>query len=86
MIQHSSLEGVRHVKLSQTKSAFWRFHTKGVSEDGVCTIEAMYFFLEGLKGRLADPQFEPPHCFDNLVSQPICTGPDGLSLTTEESL
>ena len=64
---HPSLEGVRTVKLSQTKSAFWRFHTKGVSDDGVCTIEAMFFFLEGLRPRLEDPRFTRPHPFDNLV-------------------
>ncbi len=31
---HPTLEGVRRVKLSETKSSFWRFHTKGVADEG----------------------------------------------------
>ena len=33
LIQHPSLDGVQRAKLSQTKSAFWRFHTKGVADE-----------------------------------------------------
>ncbi|KAG1677454.1 hypothetical protein FOA52_001910 [Chlamydomonas sp. UWO 241] len=70
LTQHPALAGVRRVKLSNSaRSAFWRFHTKGVADEGVCTIEAMLFFLNSLaeQGKLSAPAYKQPHCFDNLL-------------------
>ncbi|GAX78826.1 hypothetical protein CEUSTIGMA_g6263.t1 [Chlamydomonas eustigma] len=68
LIKHPAIEGVRRVKLKEHKSAFWRFHTKGVAEEGVCTVEALFFFLNALveKSKLGEA-FCGPHCFDNLL-------------------
>lgn len=41
--------GVQAVKLpAGIRSCFWRFHTSGVAEEGVCTIEALYHLLKSL--------------------------------------
>lgn len=32
------------------KSCFWRFHTSGVTDEGVCTIEALHLLLRALAG------------------------------------
>eukprot|EP00967_Tisochrysis_lutea_P100823 scaffold150763_cov22-Tisochrysis_lutea.AAC.2 len=48
MMKHPLLSGVRRVKLKDARSAFWRFHTAGVGEEGLCTIECLYFFLKAL--------------------------------------
>lgn len=63
------LSGVQHVRLQETRSAFWRFHTAGVSDEGVCTIEAIYFLLKALQesGKLKGDAYKGPHCFDNLL-------------------
>ena len=68
LLEHPSLDGVRRVKLTQTKSSFWRFHTKGVSDEGICTIECIHAFLTSLRERMTDPRYTKPNCFDNLVS------------------
>jgi hypothetical protein len=42
---------LRQVRLpGSPKSCFWRFHTSGVSDDGVCTIEALHLLLRALAG------------------------------------
>ncbi|KAJ9534508.1 hypothetical protein QJQ45_022141 [Haematococcus lacustris] len=46
--QHPALRGVRRVRLTHHRSSFWRFHTSGVADDGVCTIECMLLFLRAL--------------------------------------
>lgn len=48
LLGHDVFKGVRRVKLQETRSAFWRFHTKGVADEGVCTAEALLFFLQAL--------------------------------------
>ncbi|GIL67613.1 hypothetical protein Vafri_20967 [Volvox africanus] len=69
LMRTDTFRGMRAVRLSQTRSAFWRFHTRGVAEEGVCTIEALFFFLNALakQGKLSDPRFIAPHVFDNLL-------------------
>lgn len=37
---------VRHVRIRSYRTAFWRFHTKGVPSDGLCTVEAVYFLCK----------------------------------------
>lgn len=32
------------------RSCFWRFHTEGVSDEGVCTIEALHLLLRAWAG------------------------------------
>jgi hypothetical protein len=42
---------VLQVKLpGSPKSRFWRFHTSGVTDEGVCTIEALHLLLCALAG------------------------------------
>ncbi|GLI66518.1 hypothetical protein VaNZ11_010388 [Volvox africanus] len=69
LMRTETFRGMRAVRLSQTRSAFWRFHTRGVAEAGVCTVEALFFFLDALakQGKLSDPRFTVPHVFDNLL-------------------
>ncbi|KAG2502176.1 hypothetical protein HYH03_000663 [Edaphochlamys debaryana] len=69
LVRHDVFRAMRAVKLSHTRSAFWRFHTRGVAEEGVCTVEALYFLLEAMakQGRLTDPKFADPHAYDNLL-------------------
>mmetsp|Transcript_22782 Transcript_22782/g.62970 ORF Transcript_22782/g.62970 Transcript_22782/m.62970 type:complete len:397 (+) Transcript_22782:114-1304(+) len=57
MMKHPLLSGVRRVKLKDARSAFWRFHTAGVGEEGLCTIECLYFFLKALaeQGKMFAP-------------------------------
>lgn len=37
------LRAARHVRIRSYRTAYWRFHTRGVPSDGLCTIEAVYF-------------------------------------------
>ncbi|GIL75732.1 hypothetical protein Vretimale_15281 [Volvox reticuliferus] len=69
LMRTETFRTMRAVRLSHTRSAFWRFHTRGVAEAGVCTIEALFFFLDALakQGKLRDPRFSVPHVFDNLL-------------------
>ncbi|GFR43322.1 hypothetical protein Agub_g4391 [Astrephomene gubernaculifera] len=69
LVRSEQFRGMRAVRLSATRSAFWRFHTRGVAEEGVCTVEALYFLLEAMvqQGKLTDPRFTAPHAFDNLL-------------------
>ncbi|KAF5838436.1 hypothetical protein DUNSADRAFT_2904 [Dunaliella salina] len=57
MMKHPSLSGVRRVRLKDARSAFWRFHTAGVGEEGLCTIECLFFFLRALveQGKIFPP-------------------------------
>jgi hypothetical protein len=32
------------------RSTFWRYHTGGVADEGVCTIEALHLLLRALAG------------------------------------
>lgn len=48
MTEHPRLAGARHVKLTNTATCFWRYHTRDTSHEGVCTLEAVYFFLREL--------------------------------------
>eukprot|EP00798_Chlamydomonas_sp_ICE-L_P019286 gene19286-25930_t len=49
LVKHEALSGVRCVKLpANVRSSFWRFKTKGVGAEGVCTVEAMFYFLKAL--------------------------------------
>lgn len=45
MTEHPTLAAARHVKLKNFSTCFWRYHTRDTSDDGVCTLEAVYFFL-----------------------------------------
>eukprot|EP00892_Ulva_mutabilis_P007492 jgi/Ulvmu1/5114/UM021_0131.1 len=58
-----------HIRLSGSMtSSFWRFHTKGVTADSVCTIEALFFFFRELQQNDSlDARFKVLHCFDNLL-------------------
>ncbi len=42
-----ALQGMRHVKLPKgsVRTAFWRYHTDGVVDEAVSTIEAVHSFL-----------------------------------------
>lgn len=70
LVQHPALQGVKRVKLRHTQSCFWRFHTRGVAEEGVSTAEAIYHFLKAVHNQSwlrSHPQYEDPHCFDNVL-------------------
>jgi hypothetical protein len=32
------------------RSTFWRYHTEGVTDEGVCTIEALHLLMRALAG------------------------------------
>lgn len=65
---HPKLSSLKTVKLTSTRTAFWRFHTAGVSDAGVCTVEAIWALLTAFQnaGTLPEAEF-PDHCFDNLL-------------------
>lgn len=53
MADCTALHGLLHgqVKLpGHPQSCFWRFHTEGVSDAGVCTIEALHLLLTAIAG------------------------------------
>jgi hypothetical protein len=40
---------VLQVKLpGNPRSTFWRYHTEGVTDEGVCTIEALHLLMRAL--------------------------------------
>lgn len=48
---HMALAGLPRVKLpGSPRSAFWRFHTRGVAAEGVCTIEAIWLLAQAVAG------------------------------------
>lgn len=60
----------RYVKLDEgTRTSYWRYHTKGVAEEGCCTVEAIYYFCrqwcESRSGRHAEGS--TCDCYDNLL-------------------
>lgn len=65
---HEKLKGLRNVALTTTKTCYWRFHTEGVPDAGVCTVEAIWAFLNVVRegGELAEDEY-PKHCFDDLL-------------------
>lgn len=65
---HEKLKAVRNVALTTTKTSYWRFHTEGVPDAGVCTVEALWAFLNVVKegGGLSEEEY-PDHCFDDLL-------------------
>ncbi|WIA08679.1 hypothetical protein OEZ85_008106 [Tetradesmus obliquus] len=66
--EHPALQGMARVKLPGCpKSCFWRFHTSGVTDEGMCSIEALHLLLRALAERLPDPSQRSPHHFDNLL-------------------
>ena len=61
-----ALAGVRRVRLGNHRTSYWRYHTRGVPDDGLCTVEAVFFLCRGLhSGAHADG--EECHCFDDLL-------------------
>lgn len=70
LIEHPRLQGVPHVKLANTQTAFWRYHTRGTAEEGVCTVECIYYFLKTLmeQGKLhRDGTEDKLHMYDDLL-------------------
>ncbi|GFH16015.1 DTW domain-containing protein [Haematococcus lacustris] len=65
--QHPALRGVRRVRLTHHRSSFWRFHTSGVADDGVCTIECMLLFLRALLQHPLAPPSPDLHAYDDLM-------------------
>lgn len=62
--ERPAFAGMTRVKLpGNPRSCFWRHHTHGTTEEGVCTIEAVHLLMQALADRL--PQ-EPAH-WDNLL-------------------
>lgn len=60
------LQGLQHVRLDAGKTAFWRYHTRGVSDNALSTVEAVralsqewHFTMHGAR--------EKCHCFDDLL-------------------
>jgi DTW domain-containing protein YfiP len=65
---------VRHVRLRAHRTSFWRYHTRGVPDDGLCTAEAVYFLLKALcprcRGAAASSgggSGSDCHCYDDLL-------------------
>lgn len=58
--------GVRHVRLSAHRTSYWRYHTRGVPDDGLCTVESVYHLLRALcaRCRAADTTCA---CYDDLL-------------------
>ncbi len=49
LMRRQSLLRLRCVRLDGTaRSCFWRYHTKGTADEGVCSIEALFFLLRHL--------------------------------------
>eukprot|EP00898_Chlorokybus_atmophyticus_P001123 jgi/Chlat1/2010/Chrsp158S02322 len=46
------------------RTAFWRPHTRGVTEEGVSTVEAIYFFCKQLH---QSTHHDVCHCYDDLL-------------------
>ena len=68
---HEALKGIRRVKLAtanETKSSFWRFHTEGIAEEGVCTIECLHLLMRELveAKKINAPDLDA-HSYDNLL-------------------
>jgi len=64
VLAHPSLQGVRRVRIGQYRTSYWRFHTRGVPSDGLCTVEAVYFLCRELHSRA---HAGACHCFDDLL-------------------
>lgn len=65
---HPTLNSLKTLKLKNIRTAYWRFHTAGVPDVGVCTVEAIWALCKEFQkaGRLAKAEY-PEHCFDNLL-------------------
>jgi DTW domain-containing protein YfiP len=64
ILAHPSLAGVRRVRLRSYRTSYWRFHTRGVPDDGLCTVEAVFFLCRELHRR---SHAGACHCFDDLL-------------------
>ena len=53
------------MRIGTYRTAYWRYHTKGVPEDGLCTVEAVYFLCRELHAR-AHVKGDC-HCYDDLL-------------------
>jgi DTW domain-containing protein YfiP len=61
-----ALAGVRRVRLGSYRTSYWRYHTRGVPEDGLCTVEAVFFLCRSLHAK-AHAGGQACHCFDDLL-------------------
>ena len=66
VMEQPALRGIPHVRLGSYRSSYWRYHTKGVPDDGLCTVEAVYFLCRELHAR-RHPPGEQCHCMDDLL-------------------
>jgi DTW domain-containing protein YfiP len=66
VMEHPALRGIRHVRLGAYRTSYWRYHTKGVPDDGLCTVEAVYFLCRELHAR-RHPPGEQCACMDDLM-------------------
>ena len=59
---------MRRVKLAtEIKTSFWRFHTEGITDEGVCTIECLHILMrELIDAKKLSPHLDQ-HSFDNLL-------------------
>lgn len=60
------MANVRHVRIRSYRTAFWRFHVKGVPSDGLCTVEAVYFLCKEVRDRV--------RCRGTRLSHPLTLG------------
>ena len=65
VLENPALHGLPHVRIGTYRTAYWRYHTKGVPEDGLCTVEAVYFLCRELHAR-AHVKGDC-HCYDDLL-------------------
>jgi DTW domain-containing protein YfiP len=65
VLADAKLAGVRQVHLRDYRTCFWRYHTAGVPEEGLCTVEAVFFCFRELHSRAHAG--EVCRCFDNLL-------------------
>ena len=66
VMEHPALRGIPHVRLGAYRTSYWRYHTKGVPDDGLCTVEAVYFLTRELHSR-RHPPGEQCACMDDLL-------------------
>lgn len=67
LIEDPLLKGLPHVRLEPVKTAFWRYHTKNVTDDAVSTIEAVYYLCKQRHKKAHDGDASKCHCYDDLL-------------------
>ena len=66
VLAHPHLDGCTRVRIGKHRTSYWRYHTAGVPEDGLCTVEAVYFLVRELHTSSHLPN-QTCRCYDDLL-------------------